>query len=536
MKKFYSTIAALLFSAAVFAQSPQKMTYQAVVRDASNNLVVNSAVGMRVSVLQGSISGTAVYVELQFPTSNTNGLVSCEIGNGAIVSGTFAGINWANGPYFIKTEIDPAGGVNYTISGTNQLLSVPYALYAQSADYNNLSNKPTNVSSFTNDAGYITAEVDGSVTNELQSLSVSGSTLTISGGNSVTLPSGGGVTLDGAYDFGGAGAGRQITVDAGEVSMITNSPSGIALRAENTNTGVSIISNNTNAANTFSTIQASTNSTSNIASAVIGNSTGAAWGVSGQVQSTATAQAAVYGSNLRTNGGHGMMGVGYNGVVGQTQYSMGYAVYGENTDAVSPWGNGVGVAGKGYYGVFGEDRYTGTIAGAYGVYANGNLGATGTKTFNIDHPKDPENKFLRHFSMESDEVLNVYRGTIVFDANGEAVVTLPSYFSDINRNVSYQLTPVGAYMPLYVKEKVNANNQFIVSGGIAGKEVSWVVYAERNDLYMQKNPDQRKTEIEKRPQDKGKYLMPSLYDAGKDKAMFNNQPVKVEQKPMNVTK
>ena len=533
MKKIYSTIAVILLSISLFAQAPQKFTYQAVIRDAANSLITNTAVGMRISILQGSISGTAVYAELQFPTSNTNGLVSLEVGSGAVVSGSFATINWANGPYFIKTEIDPAGGVNYTISGTNQLLSVPYALYAHSADYNNLTNAPVNVSAFTNDAGYITTEVDGSVTNEIQNLSVAGSTLTISGGNSVTLPSGGGTTLDGAYDFGGPGAGRMITADAGEVSITTNSSNGIALRAENTNTGVSVIANNTNASNTFSTIQSSTSSSSSNASAVIGNTSGAAWGVSGQVQSTASAQAAVYGSNLRTAGGHGVMGIGFNGVVGQTQYSSGYAVYGENFDAIAPLGDGVGVAGRGYFGVFGEDRYSGTVAGAYGVYSNGNFGATGTKTFNIDHPKDPENKFLRHFSIESNEVLNVYRGTVVFDANGEAVVTLPDYFTDININISYQLTPVGAYMQVFIKEKVNGSNQFVIAGGIAGKEVSWAVYAERNDLYMQKNPEQRNTEVQKREQDKGKYLIPALYNAGENKAIFAT-PAPVEQKEIKV--
>jgi hypothetical protein len=86
---------------------------------------------MRISILQGSASGTAVYVETQKPTSNTNGLVSIEIGGGTIVSGIFSAIDWANGPYFIKTESDPKGGKNYNIVATSQLLSVPYALYAE---------------------------------------------------------------------------------------------------------------------------------------------------------------------------------------------------------------------------------------------------------------------------------------------------------------------------------------------------------------------------------------------------------------------
>ena len=116
------------------AQSPEKMSYQAVVRDASDNLVTNQSVGMQISILQGSAGGTAVYVETQTPTTNTNGLVTIEIGSGTVVTGDFTTIDWTNGPYFIKTETDPTGGTTYTITGTSQLLSVPYALHAKTAE------------------------------------------------------------------------------------------------------------------------------------------------------------------------------------------------------------------------------------------------------------------------------------------------------------------------------------------------------------------------------------------------------------------
>jgi len=130
MKKIIIILAAVLLTASVFAQAPQKMSYQAVIRNASNALVTSTPVGMRLSVLQGSSTGTAVYVETQTPSTNANGLVSLEIGTGTIVTGTFAGINWATGPYFIKTETDPTGGTAYTIAGTNELMSVPYALFS----------------------------------------------------------------------------------------------------------------------------------------------------------------------------------------------------------------------------------------------------------------------------------------------------------------------------------------------------------------------------------------------------------------------
>lgn len=113
------------------AQAPQKMSYQAVIRNAGNVLVANANIGMRISVLPGSVIGLPIYVETQIATTNVNGLVVLEIGAGTVVSGAFASINWGTNNYYIKTETDPTGGTNYTISGTTQLLSVPYALYAE---------------------------------------------------------------------------------------------------------------------------------------------------------------------------------------------------------------------------------------------------------------------------------------------------------------------------------------------------------------------------------------------------------------------
>jgi hypothetical protein len=135
MKKLFTFLAVVVLTASVLAQSPQKMSYQAVIRDASNVLVVNHAIGMRVSILQTSVNGTVKYQEIYNPNpqTNANGLVTIEIGGGIPISGTFAGLDWSVGPYYIKTETDPTGGTNYTITGTSQLLSVPYALNASYA-------------------------------------------------------------------------------------------------------------------------------------------------------------------------------------------------------------------------------------------------------------------------------------------------------------------------------------------------------------------------------------------------------------------
>ena len=126
----------LLISSSVFAQSPEKMSYQAVVRDNNSTLITSTQVGIEISILQGSADGTAVYVETQTPTTNANGLITIEIGgqNAIVITGNFSTIDWSADTYFIKTETDPTGGTNYTITGISQLLSVPYALHAKTAE------------------------------------------------------------------------------------------------------------------------------------------------------------------------------------------------------------------------------------------------------------------------------------------------------------------------------------------------------------------------------------------------------------------
>jgi hypothetical protein len=121
------------FVSSSWAQSPQKLSYQAVIRNSNNQLVSNHMVKMRISILKGSETGLAVYTETHTLTTNANGLLSIEIGAG-MSTDDFTTIDWANGPYYIKTETDPTGGTNYTISGISQLLSVPYALCAKSVE------------------------------------------------------------------------------------------------------------------------------------------------------------------------------------------------------------------------------------------------------------------------------------------------------------------------------------------------------------------------------------------------------------------
>lgn len=197
---FKRIIAVFLLAMTVFSarsQAPDMMSYQAVIRNVSNNLVVNKTVGVKISILKGGVNVTPVYVESHAVRTNANGMVSLYIGNGDVSQGAFSSIDWASGLFFIKTETDPDGGSNYTISGTSQLLSVPYALYAKSAgnsfdgDYNKLTNAPL-LSQVATTGSYN----DLTDLPEKQQLSINGNTISLTDGGSIQLP----VSFDGDFN------------------------------------------------------------------------------------------------------------------------------------------------------------------------------------------------------------------------------------------------------------------------------------------------------------------------------------------------
>jgi len=266
----------ILIPNTIFSQAPEKFSYQAIVRDASNVLLTGQNVSIRISINIGSPTGSTVYSETHAATTNVNGLVSLEIGSGVIISGSLSGVSWGGNDHFVTTEIDPFGGSSFTIVGSTQLISVPYALHANTADsviggvtiteldpvfsgsvasgisnsdvsnwnsklsteidgsitneiqiislnadtlilsnggyvvlpvsfdgqYSSLTGAPSNISSFVNDAGYISTEIDGSILNEIQTISRSGSV--------VTLSNGGGSYVDSSISYT-AGQGISIT-------------------------------------------------------------------------------------------------------------------------------------------------------------------------------------------------------------------------------------------------------------------------------------------------------------------------------------
>lgn len=194
------------------------------------------------------------------------------------------------------------------------------------------------------------------------------------------------------------------------------------------------------------------------------------------------------------NGGNG------NGVRGYATGS-GIGVYGEsqnNAGVVGRSTNGNGLEGYG-----GGSAYAGYFSGD--VQITGNL-IKGGGSFKIDHPLDPENKYLQHSFVESPDMMNVYNGNVILDDRGETWVKLPEYFEALNSDFRYQLTAIGAPGPnLYVAEKI-FDGQFKIAGGQSGMEVSWQVTGIRQDAWAEAN--RIEVEVDKDETEQGYYLYP----------------------------
>jgi hypothetical protein len=235
-----------------------------------------------------------------------------------------------------------------------------------------------------------------------------------------------------------------------------------------------------------------------------------------------------YGGYFRTDSDSGIGVFGYApatggnnyGVWGQSLSPGGVGVYGYASAAS---GSGLGVFGEVNssqsfaYGVLGVEPSGGA---GHAVVASGSLTASGTKSFQIDHPLDPENYYLNHFCTEGPEPINAYSGNIVTDERGYATIALPDYFDSINRDFRYQLTVVdGAgedFVHVRVVRKIQ-NNQFTIRTSAPHVEVSWRVEAIRNDRYVQTYGYQ--TVQEKEDEIKGKFVSPELYGKPKERGI-----------------
>lgn len=233
--------------------------------------------------------------------------------------------------------------------------------------------------------------------------------------------------------------------------------------------------------------------------------------------------AAVYGKNTASGasgtgvfaeGVTGTYGVGTNfGAIGVCNdpytgdvQAGAYGFSASNTTSRGVYGQAYAGMGATAYGVFGEAYGTGT---KWGLYSNSNMGVIGTKSFEIDHPLDPEHKTLRHYCTEGAKPLLIYQGEVQLDASGRATVKVADYVQAIGKDFSYQLTPVGASMPSLFVTKRFANGAFGLGGGAPNGSVSWTLTATRNDRWVQEHG--APVEVEKTGALAGKYLRPELY-------------------------
>ena len=365
------------------SQAPEKMSYQAVMRNGSGQLLANQAIAVKVSILQGSPAGAAVYSERLTGNTNANGLISLEIGTGTVLTGTFATIDWPAGSYYLKTETDPAGGTSYTIVGTSQLLSVPYAMYAKSAGggggsfaipYTNTVNNASTLFSLTNDGDGTSLEGNNNTTTSniaavrgvVTNTAPGGFSSAVRGINNGTGGLGVGVYGSqagsgwGVYGVTPNGLGVYGNASANGIGVYANSNTGTGLTATS-NTGIpasiSIFNNaNNNVALSASSVGNGTvvNVTTSGNGAGVRSSTAAGFGLHGIT--SAQTSAGVVGDN---NGGG-------EAVVGRATSDIAGAVVGRND------GGGYGVRG------FVATNTSGTGIGVYGqVGLNNSTGRAG---------------------------------------------------------------------------------------------------------------------------------------------------------------
>ena len=234
-----------------------------------------------------------------------------------------------------------------------------------------------------------------------------------------------------------------------------------------------------------------------------------AQGFSGSAGSNGTSGVEAYGGNGDPNTGSGGDGIYAQG--GQGAYLSGSDGPGGYFQGGGTY-NGVYNGGDGIYAVGGSG-----IAGYFGgeVFVNGNLIKAGG-SFKIDHPLDPANKYLSHSFVESPDMMNVYNGVAILDANGEAVIQMPEWFGSLNRDFRYQLTCIGGFAPVYIAEEL-ANNQFKIGGGRNGIKISWQITGVRQDAWA--NAHRIPVEEMKSDRERGFYLAPELFGAPAEKSI-----------------
>jgi hypothetical protein len=227
---------------------------------------------------------------------------------------------------------------------------------------------------------------------------------------------------------------------------------------------------------------------------------GGSWNMG--VQASATGPSANVGVQAHADGGTENYGVW--GHTGGDNFGTSYGIYGSTGNSGTNW--------AGYFA--GNVRVTGSVS-------------KGCGGFWIDHPLDPENKYLYHSFVESPDMKNVYDGVAELDVNGEAVVELPDYFETVNKDFRYQLTCIGGFAPVYVAQEISGN-RFSIAGGKPGMKISWQVTGIRKDPFADSN--RIRVEVDKPPEERGRYLHPEAYGLGEEYGIHYDRHKRMEEK------
>jgi hypothetical protein len=413
MRKLSFTILGTLIFFGIFAQEiPQKISYQGKLLENGNPVTGTKSISFTIDT----------WTETQNITV-ANGLYSVQLGS---ITPIPASIFTDNANVSLQISVEGTD-----LSPQTEILSVAYAFKAEKAgDTDNIAGNPVSGSPNTNQVlKWNGTQWVPSNDTDNQTLSISGSNLTISDGNTVVLSSSG-LTLPYSGSYNGDNDALKITnTGTGELADF---------RIDNT-------------------------SSSQEAMFLVSNGSGEVL----QVESNGTGDCVLIDNNGTQNG----LTIFNSSISGHA-----LAVYNS------------GGYDAGYFS--GDVDITGTLS-------------KGGGSFKIDHPLDPENKYLYHSFVESPDMLNVYNGNITLDNKGEVIVQLPEYFEALNMEYRYQLTCIGGFAPVYIAEKI-LNNRFKIAGGTSGMEVSWQVTGIRHDPYANQNRIQ--VEVEKSDKEKGHYI------------------------------
>lgn len=385
---------------------------------------------------------------------------------------------FTNDAGYLATEVD--GSITneiQAISLSNDTLFLSNGGFVKlpagfNGDYNALTNKPTVVSTFTNDAGYLTSftELDGDSTNEIQVLSISNDTLFLSNSGFVVLPASGG--SGGNWTLSGNNISK---ANAGNVGIGTTNPKSLLMVVEDSLANIELASIGFNKVKSGSLIF-NENSTYNGFCGFQLNHDGAANTLS--LISGCSSPDTIFRASR-------------SGYLNVKRLAVGGSILQNPSSDFS---------------VTGASAFTGNMTITGNLTVTGSI-AKGSGTFKIDHPLDPANKYLVHSFVESPEMMNIYSGNIVTGTDGYATVELPSYFEAANKDFRYQLTVIGTFANAIVKEKIS-NNTFVIQTNEPNVEVSWAVTGVRADKFANKN----RVQPEEEKEIKGSYVHPELYN------------------------